>query len=204
MPSPQSPGNPPSAGSASPRAGNTSLFITGLPKDVTFRELFDGAHHTGKVKHAHITKTDARHPNTHAAHIIYFAHISAQRLFDRAAKGEFFVRGIRPFVIWNRRYTAEDRAIGRSRALRIIGPAEIVNRESLESFWRRRQSGFYWNTDIVIETKKDSWGEAIVFYYFASWENQAVKAANMLAEAFNGVVWVSYTRDLCEDGVYEW
>ncbi|KAI0097983.1 hypothetical protein GGR51DRAFT_539344 [Nemania sp. FL0031] len=188
---------------STPAGGNTSLFITGLPFMVSYAELFDGMYNTGKIKHAfinlsHVTGSDNEmYPYTHTAHVIYFTHAAAQKLFDRAAEGNFIVGGKRATVVWNIRYTAEKQAMGRSRALRIRGPLGIVNQDFLEAFWADRM---YWGKDRVVHIAQRPDREACILYYFASWDTEALQAGQLLCEAYGNNVIVTYERDLCEDG----
>lgn len=173
---------------------NTTLWITGLNSDVTYKILFQSIRGCGRVSQVHINTPNSSNPNTCAAKVTFFTREAAQRLFDQARDGTFLVQGIPPRVRWNRYRTVPEPVHGQSRVLRILGPPVIVNRMFLEWFW----SGlFYWFTDLSTDVGEVRDGVSIVWYHFANWKTQAYVARKRLMECFGDMVTVEYQRDPC-------
>ncbi|KAI1824391.1 hypothetical protein F4861DRAFT_539127 [Xylaria intraflava] len=174
---------------------NASLWIMGLPSNITYNALLQSIRKAGRVKHTHIYRPDSRNPNACAVKLIFFSRDAAQRLCDQVSRGTFLVQGVAPIVTWNRFYTAEEPEDGRSRVLRIVGPSAIVNRKYLEEFWSYH---LYWATDEVSDIGEIADGIAVVWYSFGGWLAQAGMARRLLLQYFGHWVTVTYETDPCE------
>ncbi|KAJ4416388.1 hypothetical protein N0V85_002308 [Neurospora sp. IMI 360204] len=131
---------------------NCSLYITGLPLDVTVRDIFDDIRNIGKVYSLHISPRRDSH-SRRAAAIVFFTRAAAERFFNRFATRDNAaarwggavpnpgrILGRRPVnVVWNQVKVAP--CTGRehvTRVLQVEGPSEIVNEEFLLAYFRTK------------------------------------------------------------------
>lgn len=118
-----------------PGEQNTALWLTGLPADISYPELFDNLDQRGRIFSVVINVANqASGHKTAAATITFFHAASAQKLYNFSNSGPgFFIRGNRINVLHNRRKTSEAQTKpyqttqhGRpSRVVTISGPGEI-------------------------------------------------------------------------------
>ncbi|CAJ2502062.1 Uu.00g049150.m01.CDS01 [Anthostomella pinea] len=107
-----------SDGEAIPEDKNTSLYVTGLPYDVTYNSFFKAIRKAGGIRHCHLNPPAALNPVISAAKVVFFTRQAADKVFQDAQAGNFKVQGTIPRVVWNRIPTSEEPADGRSRVLR--------------------------------------------------------------------------------------
>ncbi|KAK3953418.1 hypothetical protein QBC32DRAFT_312940 [Pseudoneurospora amorphoporcata] len=131
---------------------NCSLYITGLPLDVTVRDIFYDIRDIGKVYSLHISPRRDGHSKTAAA-IVFFTRIAAERFFNR------FATRHNPTVRWGGAVAKPGRILGRlpvnvvwnqvkvppctdrqhvTRVLQVEGPSDIVNEEFLLAYFRTK------------------------------------------------------------------
>ncbi|EJT75756.1 hypothetical protein GGTG_05686 [Gaeumannomyces tritici R3-111a-1] len=94
---------------AIPEHENCSLFILGLPADLTTRQLLAGIRNIGRVYATHINRPEpSRGHMTCAAKVIFFDREPAARFHAACSpeNGGFVVGGMRTRVLWNRIRTA--------------------------------------------------------------------------------------------------
>ncbi|KAI1500945.1 hypothetical protein F5X99DRAFT_409570 [Biscogniauxia marginata] len=180
-----------------PNGQNTSLWITGLPSDCTYHILLGAIRGAGNIKSSHINSAQDDLPSC-AAKIVFFTHEAAERVYKAAKAGKLPVQGVHPQVSWNRIRTSEDlHPADRTRVLRIEGPENIVNKESLERFWK---SFMWWHVDEVLDIGEVRDGICVVWYRFGSWRCQAELAKKILEKVFPNRISVTYQPDYCAQG----
>ncbi|KAK3502968.1 hypothetical protein B0T13DRAFT_509691 [Neurospora crassa] len=135
-----------------PDEQNCSLYITGLPVDVTVRDIFDDIRDIGKVFSLHISPRREGHSRAAAA-IVFFTRTAAERFYNRFATRDNAaarwggtvpnpgrILGRRPVnVVWNQvkaaPFTERDHV---TRVLQVEGPSDIVNEEFLLTYFRSK------------------------------------------------------------------
>jgi hypothetical protein len=118
-----------------PEHENCSVFITGLPPQVTYRELLGSIWDTGRVRATVINLPTDRH-QTAAAKVTFFTAAAARIFISRANIQCFTVGGCLTRVRPDRNRVAEatDPA-HHTRCIMITGPREIVNVENLCAYF---------------------------------------------------------------------
>ncbi|KAK1774416.1 hypothetical protein QBC45DRAFT_436833 [Copromyces sp. CBS 386.78] len=131
---------------------NCSLYITGLPFDVTVRDIFDDIRDIGKAYSLHISPRREGHSKCAAA-IVFFTRLAAERFYRRFATRD------NPAVRWGGAVPNPGRILGRlpvnvvwnqvkvppctdrkhvTRVLQVEGPSDIVNEEFLLAYFRTK------------------------------------------------------------------
>lgn len=193
-----------------PDEPNTALWLTGLPADISYTELFDNLAQRGRLFSVFINVANKASGHTTAAATIAFFHAaSTQQLYDVSNSGPgFFIRGHPIKIHHNRRKASEAQTKphqttqhGRpSRVVSISGPGEILDLFSLLNYFEQR---FYFHVDRVEpQLHHDA---AIVAYEirFASFYCQAemaVMSVNRDMKFRDARVQISYSTDPCESG----
>ncbi|KAK3488041.1 uncharacterized protein B0T23DRAFT_364498 [Neurospora hispaniola] len=131
---------------------NCSLYITGLPIDITVRQIFDDIRNIGKVYSLHISPRGDSHSRAAAA-IVFFTRAAAERFYNRFSTRD------NPAVRWGGTVARPGRILGRlpvnvvwnqvkaapctdrehvTRVIQVEGPSDIVNEEFLLSYFRTK------------------------------------------------------------------
>ncbi|KAK4224344.1 hypothetical protein QBC38DRAFT_371246 [Podospora fimiseda] len=124
-----------------PEGENCSLFLVGLPPNLSTTSLLAGIKNMGRVYATHINPPEPEKGHElSAAKLVFFERADAERFFHIAnSAGGFALPGYpqyRARVTWNRIRSAEvDKAGNKSRVLIISGPPEIVNEEFLLNYF---------------------------------------------------------------------
>lgn len=191
-----------------PDEQNTPLWLTGLPADISYPELFDNLDRRGRVFSVFINVANqVSGHKTAAATITFFNAASAQKLYNFSNSGPgFFIRGKRIKILHNRRKTSEAQTKpyqttqhGRpSRAVTVSGPKDILNMFSLFNYFEQR---FYFHIDRIESLGHEDTTHDAYEIRFASFYCQAEMAVISINrdQSFRDVgVKVQYSRDPCE------
>ncbi|KAK3346414.1 hypothetical protein B0T25DRAFT_460504 [Lasiosphaeria hispida] len=113
-----------------PDNDNCAFFITGLPSNVTTRQLLANISNTGRIWQSHINAPDFRH-NHAAAKVAFFTRAAAD-VFWNATRNGFWVGGYRAIVQFNRHKVGSQlNGIYKTRVLIIKGNPTWVNLENM-------------------------------------------------------------------------
>lgn len=129
-----------------------------------------------------------RHTTT-SARITFFERHGAERLLLHARAGLFIVRDRVPRVQWSPVPNAPSAPVSptHSRALFLLGPATIINEQTLMRLWRRVFS-FELSMGFVIDDYPRLPGLQAMVFHFGSFQ-QAERAQQIVyAQAFNGML----------------
>ncbi|GAB1312428.1 RRM domain-containing protein [Madurella fahalii] len=121
---------------------NCSLWITGLPPNVTVGELLAAIRNVGKVYATVVNPPDGRHPFS-AAKVTFFTPTAAQTLLAQCNgpdKRGLIVGNCRARVRYNRNAVEQPEWVpeDHTRAIIVSGPPDIINIEFLMDYFRRR------------------------------------------------------------------
>ncbi|KAK4239506.1 hypothetical protein C8A03DRAFT_32457 [Achaetomium macrosporum] len=128
---------------------NCSVWITGLPADVTYNQLLGSIRATGRVWATVITPPTGRY-HTAAAKITFFSAVAAQTLLARANAPGYglFVGGVQVTVRQDRNPVADAQdPPDHTRCLTISGPPDIITEEYLTNYFSR---AFVYEIDEII------------------------------------------------------
>lgn len=185
-----------------PEDENCSLWLTGLPPNVTYNQLLSTIRNIGRVYQTHINLPEPEKGHyTSACKVVFFDRPSAQRFWDRYGVGGFCVRGFPDVgrVAWNRVRSAAiegPNARKLSRVLLISGPPQLVNPYFLTQYF---QSKLEFNIDVIINHQSDDEHRALVEYRFASFRCQAESAKMAISrELWAHTVQVWFWNDPCD------
>ena len=179
-----------------PADKNCSLFVTGLPPDVTTSQLLAPISGMGRIFATHINPPEPAkgHPLS-AAKIVFFERDAAHRFWRWANTHGFTVGGLRAHVIFNRIRSAESaEARNCSRVLMISGPPQYVNPHFLALFFKTK---FVFQVDTVIQHGPDKDGEVTIEYRFGSYRCQAQAAKMALGREFGDIITTYWGPDPC-------
>jgi len=156
------PENPRNLSANIPHSENCSLWLTGLPADVSYTELFVRLRGTGKIFATYINHASPENGHvTSAAKVTFFSFASAQALFNKFGRPESTrvarLRGRTVTVRMNRIKVSEYQTHGfgwedeagnePSRVLIITGPRLLVDVASLMAYFSQR---FFFELDQVV------------------------------------------------------
>jgi hypothetical protein len=180
-----------------PERENCSVFITGLPPQVTYHELLGAIRNTGRVRASVINLPTATH-QTAAAKVVFFTAAAARLFLARSNVQGFTVGGYRTLVRPDRnRFAESNDPVHHTRCITVTGPREIVNEENLKNYFRAH---FVYQIDEVTPVVL---GEVInmIEFRFGSYRCQAQWAWRNLREdpyfQRHGVH-VGFNRDPCD------
>lgn len=183
-----------------PPEQNCSVWVTGLPPNITVHELLRAIRDTGRVWATVIQPPSVPH-GTSAAKITFFTAVAAQIFLSRAngpGQPGLLIDGYRACVRPDRNRVAEAQEPTEcTRVISVAGPKEIVTEEYLREYFSAR---FVYETDEVVTLVQ---GKVInvLEWYFGSYRCQAQWAwRNIREDAFlrNQGVRVKYERDPCD------
>ncbi|KAK3390791.1 hypothetical protein B0H63DRAFT_557693 [Podospora didyma] len=186
-----------------PPEQNCSLFITGLPHDVTTHQLLNSFTNIGRVYSSHINEPKEHNGHyTSAAKLVFFERAAAERFYSAygAHHGSFFILGNHSYqrarVVWNRIMAGPQ--VGpnydhKSRVLRLSGDPTVINPEMLTNLFKEK---LYFDID---EISILDWTPACqtVQYRFGSFRSQAEGAMIYLNTIAPGLD-VEYGPDPCD------
>ncbi|KAK3985136.1 hypothetical protein QBC44DRAFT_345546 [Cladorrhinum sp. PSN332] len=186
-----------------PEGENCSLFLVGLPPNLTTTSLLAGIRGMGRVYATHINppEPDKGH-DLSAAKLVFFERADAERFYNlaNATPGGFTLPGYpyhRARVTWNRIRSSEADITGKkSRVLLISGPPEIVNEDYLCAYFDNK---LIYQLDQIINCgtfMNNDGPRALIEFRFGSYRCQSEAARMALIREFRewGV--------LCEFGTY--
>ncbi|KAK4183406.1 hypothetical protein QBC35DRAFT_543807 [Podospora australis] len=184
-----------------PEGENCSLFLVGLPPNISTHDLLAGVRGIGRVYATHINPPEPnRGHEMSAAKLVFFDRDAAER-FYAFAQGEGFRVPANPTfrarVTWNRIRSAQvDPAGVKSRVLLISGPPEVVNEGYLRAYFDQKL--IYQIDEILSHGTSPDGSRALVEFRFGSYRCQAEAARMALSREFRewGV--------LCEFGTYSY
>ncbi|KAK0625185.1 hypothetical protein B0T17DRAFT_599746 [Bombardia bombarda] len=164
---------------------NCSIYISGLPPNLTYHQFLGAVRSCGRVFQSHIT-----HANPEQGHyfshgkLTFFHRYEAETFYNRYHAFGFPVCGIRGRVMWNRVLVSDAGFTpAHSRVLVLRGPPFHVNKANIERILKGGPNAMYWDEDEVIESRgfgPDGRAEATIEFRFASFRNQAQTAHMML------------------------
>lgn len=125
-----------------PDEQNCSLWITGLPPNVTVRELLGAIHNVGKI-YATVVNPPHDHHLLSAAKVTFFTPAGARALLSQCNGPDnrgLVVGDYRARVRYNRNAVEQPGWVpeDHTRAMIISGPRDIINIEFLMDYFRRR------------------------------------------------------------------
>ncbi|KAG9245140.1 hypothetical protein BJ878DRAFT_419836 [Calycina marina] len=174
---------------------NCSFWLMGLPANTSYSALLGAIRNAGKIYATNINAPTGEIA-TCAAKIVFFQRTAAETLMRQIKNGKLYVVGKRiTSVRWNKVKSGEHPYREQSRAIRITGPADLMNFEYFEIFFSCR---FVY----VLTWKGQSYcedpGMVSHEWHFASLRAQA-KAANAAIEReFVGRFKVHWAPDPCD------
>ena len=180
-----------------PAGENCSLFVIGLPPDVTTRQLLASIRRAGRIYATHINPPEPEKNHlSSAAKIIFFEVEAARRFCESASLGGFVVGGQKARVVHNRiRTAAAPDPKHSSRVLIIYGPKHMVNAETLTVFFRSKLD-FQIDEIINLPSPANQPGFGLIEYRFGSYRCQAQAAKMALSREFSEIK-VYYGVDPC-------
>ena len=189
-----------------PDTENCSLWLEGLPPNVTTWELLAAIRDVGRVWQSHIVRPTGGHANA-AAKVTFFTASAARTLIEGVGgqgPQRLAVGGTIATVVYNRQRVAEQTLPdNHTRVLLISGPPNIVNTDVLTAFFG---SLFVYQLDEIIHVVP---GRAIsvLEWRFGSYRCQAQAAWEAIRRnpvfAARGVV-VNFDRDPCDFSPWGW
>ncbi|KAK4161003.1 hypothetical protein QBC43DRAFT_244245 [Cladorrhinum sp. PSN259] len=182
-------------------AENCSLFLVGLPPNLTTTSLLAGIRNMGRIYATHINPPEPeKGHDLSAAKLVFFERADAERFYNLAngTQAGFTLPGFpyhRARVTWNRIRSAEvDPAGTKSRVLLISGPPEIVNEAHLRAYFDEK---LIYQLDLIVHHGMNQANtRALIEFRFGSYRCQSEAARMALVREFRefGV--------LCEFGTY--
>ncbi|KAK4200099.1 hypothetical protein QBC40DRAFT_265281 [Triangularia verruculosa] len=178
---------------------NTSLWITGLPFDVTVHELLQCIRGFGNIFALHLNRPEEGTGHFFsAAKLTFFKAEAAQRFLRSHERTGLVVGNLTASVRPNRIKVAEgDHPDHYSRVLVILRPADVTNEEWVSHQLSTR--GIYWDTDDVFEYVHPVTGWVRLEFRFGSYRGQSSQAYRVLRgrEARDRSIMVIFGLDPC-------
>ncbi|KAK8029602.1 Enoyl reductase LovC [Apiospora rasikravindrae] len=134
-----------------PSEENCSVFVTGLPGHIGYYDLLQRLQY-GRIVQTHINAPTG-HYNTAAAKVVFWNRVGAENFMTAVRCRDFAFYGHRVRATWNRvKVAPQDPAdVTSSRVIRVRGPREIVNEESLCAFlWDH----FYFDLEEIVNVEQ--------------------------------------------------
>jgi hypothetical protein len=173
---------------------NCALWVMGLPPNVTHTTILAAIRHVGKVYSTVINPPTGRHFCA-AAKIVFFERCQAEKLFDLIYFGHFFVMGRQVLEVrWNKVKSSAYPHWHQSRAIRITGPAHLMDFQFFEVFFKAR---FTYDLDHTAVVPCSTPGMASHVWYFGSLRCQAASARLAIERELRGIFEVHWADDPC-------
>jgi hypothetical protein len=177
-----------------PENQNCSLWILGLPANVTHAQLLGAIREIGKVYATVINPPTLTH-HTSAAKLVFFERSQAERLMYRIQTGSFKVMGQSVVdVRWNTFKSAAYPQPDHSRSIRITGPAHLMDFDFFEIFFKSR---FTYELDRRAAVRCSSPGMVAHEWHFGSLRCQAASAKTAIERELQTIFLVQWARDPC-------
>ncbi len=180
-----------------PASESCSMFVTGLPADVTTHQLLAPIRNMGRVFASHINRPQPERGHLQsAAKIVFFERRAAARFFAWSNVQGYVVGGRRARVVYNRIRAAEDgRSPAASRVVCVAGPPAVVSEAVLLPYFATK---FSFQIDEVLDHGPGPDGRALVEFRFGSFRCQAQSAKLAVDCELRGLVTAFYGVDPCE------
>ncbi|KAK0665770.1 hypothetical protein QBC41DRAFT_232107 [Cercophora samala] len=178
---------------------NTSLWIFGLPSQITVHQLLKTIRGFGRIFAIHINEPEIDKGHfLAAAKVTFFEAAAAQRfLFKHRSSGlpvGSLIASVRP-----NRVKVEEKQFSEScsRVIVAIGPRELTTQAWIHDQLRRR--GIYYDIDEILEHTNHPAGSARLEFRFGSYRGQASQAYRVLrgSEARERGIVVFFGEDPC-------
>jgi hypothetical protein len=176
-----------------PANENCSVWMLGLPAQVTHTELLGSIKKIGQIYATVINPPTGSH-HTSAAKIVFFERYQAERLMEFVLDNRTFrvmgkvIRNIRWNKIKSARYAHSDH----SRAIRVKGPRELMHFGFFEHFFHTR---FTYELESRQEVVCLDAEMAIHEWHFGSLRCQAASAKIAIERELQGVFSVEWAKD---------
>ncbi|KAI1396490.1 hypothetical protein F4819DRAFT_504367 [Hypoxylon fuscum] len=156
---------------------NCSVWITGLPRDITYPALFSKLRGTGKIWSVTIKPPTDFYRNA-AAHVEYWHSGGLRRLFQKVIDQQFIIGNARPQVTHSRIKRGPRLWSDKSRVLIVEGPSEIINYDFLMNFFRDR---FEPNVD-SFRMLANNGVQAVTWWAFIAYATQSARAEQAILD----------------------
>jgi hypothetical protein len=166
----------------------------GLPPNVTYTALLEAIRNVGKVYSTVINPPTGRH-SCAAAKIVFFERNQAEKLFELIYFGYFFVMGRQVLEVrWNKVKSGAYHHWHQSRAIRITGPAHLMDFQFFEAFFKAR---FTYDLDHTAVAPCLTSGMVSHLWFFGSLRCQASSARLAIERELHGIFEVHWADDPC-------
>ncbi|KAH8804739.1 hypothetical protein F5884DRAFT_423672 [Xylogone sp. PMI_703] len=174
---------------------NCSLWVLGLPSDVTYTCLLGAIRNVGKIYATVINPPVGKHP-TAAAKIVLFSRADAERLKALADSGNFIVMGhvIRD-IRWNKIKVPAHIYTEESRVVKITGEDRFMDVNILQELFRQR---FTYDIDKIVEVPCLFPGCRSQEWHFGSLRCQALNAYLFITRELDSTYQIEYAPDPCQ------
>jgi hypothetical protein len=173
---------------------NCSLWIIGLPANVTHNMLLRAIRNVGRIYACVINPAVGNH-KTSAAKIVFFERYEAENMFNRIKNGIFVVGDKRICdVRWNKIKTGRFPYPEQSRVIRVTGPEEIMYFHFFDVFFGPK---FTYELDWRGEVESSMPGMVTHEWRFGSLRSQAASAKKAIETEMSNSYWVEWAKDPC-------
>jgi len=174
---------------------NCSLWVLGLPGNVTYAEFLGAIRDVGKVYICFINSPTTKH-STAAAKLVFFTRSQAEKMLKLMNNGDIFVMGQQiTNARWNKIKKASYYNPEHSRAIRITGPVQLMDFGYFEMFFNLR---FTYQLDCRLEVACEEPGKVTQEWRFASLRCQAAAAKMAIERELKNIYEVSWAPDPCD------
>lgn len=174
---------------------NCSLWVLGLPANVTYTHLLGAIRNVGKIYATVINAPSGKH-TTAAAKVVLFNRAEAERLKYLGESGKFIVMNhvIRD-IRWNKIKVPAHIYPEESRVVKITGEERFMDVAILQELFRRR---FTYDIDKILEVHCPFKGYRSQEWHFGSLRCQALNAYLFINRELDGTYMVEYAPDPCQ------
>ncbi|KAK0753700.1 hypothetical protein B0T18DRAFT_306292, partial [Schizothecium vesticola] len=161
---------------------NTSIWITRLPRGVTYKELLGAVRNMGRVYSSHINQPEPHKGiYTAAAKLVFFEAVAAQKFLTHCHGPGLIIRRHRATACYNRNRKSEDQtnphadtqhSLPPSRILVIAGPPFFVHPPALLNYFAAQ---FYFEVEVIVPVV-EGYTFSIYEWRFSSFSCQAEAA----------------------------
>ncbi|KAK0723633.1 hypothetical protein B0T21DRAFT_294412, partial [Apiosordaria backusii] len=192
--------NPANLSANIPNSENTSVFVTNLPPDITYTELFRALalRPCGRIFATHINEADIDKGHMFsAAKIVFFTKVGARTFLELGLT----IRGLRARIVPNRIRVAEPQIPqSHTRVLHITGPAHLVSIHNLREVFKAHKLE-HQDEEIIIHPASafhpPGWNN--LEWRFASYRCQAAIAKRIIETKYRKLgMYVRFGLDPCD------
>ena len=178
-----------------PESENCSLFMVGLPVDVTYQQILAPIKNIGRIFASHIIPPDRRNAKP-AAKLVFFERKSAEAFLKLAHTGQYIVNGFKlRNVRWNRHPESPRAPSMASRVLHITGPVVAMKQSWLEGAFLQNLVYNLISVEEIPCRKPDKISQA---WEFGSWRAQAAAIKKNIEKDMAGLLEVEFGPDSCD------